>query len=350
MNQTYTDWQWIILLNNGAKYVSRDPRIRIIECPFASTSVGFLKRLACMNATGEIIAEVDHDDLITPNCLEKVVKAFEDPEVGFVYSQNAKLSKDFRPYMAEYGWSHSYFTWRGVRLFAMHNQPVYPGRLGHIYFAPDHIRAWRTSVYESIGGHDDTLPVCDDLDLMHRLYKITLFKEIPEVLYLYRIDGSNTYIQRGKLIREMNTKIYDKHIEDLARRYAQINNLNVITLTPEIDLSEIADASAGVVIAKDVLHYFDDTKKVMSEVHRVLAPGGMLISETPSTDGRGAFADPLARSFWNQNTFLYYMKENYARKIGNKSMFRECKLTTLCRDEKGKEQREAYVIAHLEKL
>ena len=39
---------------------------------------------------------MDHDDLLMSNCLTELEKAFQDPEVGFVYSSNAKLAKDIR--------------------------------------------------------------------------------------------------------------------------------------------------------------------------------------------------------------------------------------------------------------
>jgi SAM-dependent methyltransferase len=410
MKQTHGDWEWIVLLNQGVKWEpatgyrlpatgrppydppqggdethpTQDPRIRIVECPFVSNKVGFLKRLACMNATGEVIAEVDHDDLILPTCLEKVAKAFEDPEVGFVYSRNAKLTDRQIQYLPEYGWKADFFHYKGKRLYAPFNQPVYPGRLGHIYFAPDHIRAWRTEVYESIGGHDDSLGVCDDLDLMHRMYMVTKFAEIPEVLYLYRISGDNTYLKNGKTIKDLDLELYDRNAEGLARRWAEINNLAVIDLAqggppmipPEGGMGPIedketgcfvaallamTDSSVGLVVAKDCLQYFEDPRGLMEEIHRVLAPGGMLISETPSTDGRGAWQDPDVKSFWNENSFLYYTKEEWARKRrpapdsyrdGNRRpvMFRECRMKTVYRDEFGKEHRMPYVVAHLEKI
>lgn len=352
--QTFSNWEWIIILNQGAKYNAGDPRIKIIECPFVSNSVGFLKRLACMQATGEIIAEVDHDDLLVNICLAKVAESFADPEVGFVFSQNAKLSKDFRPYLPEYGWTYKKFNWKGQSLFAMNNLPVYPGRLGHIFYAPDHIRAWRRDVYEKIGGHDDTLKVCDDLDLMHRLYLETKFKEIPEVLYIYRINGSNTFLNNGDLINDLDQKLYDKNILALAGRFAEINSLQKIDMSHnETDFQPgvcYPDNSVGVIIANDVLQYLVDPRKFIAEAHRVLAPGGMLLSKTPSTDGRGAFQDPRAGSFWNENSFWYYTRENYARKINGRRLFSECKLTTEFPDELSKCQKIPYVIAHLEKL
>jgi glycosyltransferase involved in cell wall biosynthesis len=356
LGQTHRDWEWIILLNQGAKYSASDERIKIIECPFVNDSIGFLKRLACMQTTGDVIAEVDHDDLLVSDCLAKIAAAFdEDPEVGFVFSRNAKLADNFRPYMAEYGWTHSLFRWGKKNLIAMHNQPVTPGRLGHIWFAPDHIRTWRRDVYESIGGHDDSLKVCDDLDLMHRLYMVTKFKEIEEVLYLYRITGSNTYVSRGPQIRELDGRLYDKNIRGLAERFATLNGLDIVDMgslksEPGSGLEGMADQSVGLIIAHDTLQYIEDPIMFMREAYRVLAKGGMLMCEVPSSDGRGAWQDPLAVSVWNQNSFMYYTQASYAKKIGGDVLFRDYKLSTGFRNEEERAAQVPYVTAHLERL
>ena len=157
MDNTRQDWEWVILLNNGAKFVPRnhgDSRIKLFKSTTNSTSVGALKKEACSHATGEVIVEVDHDDLITPDCLEKVVKAFEDEQVGFVYSDDAKLSDKFVPYNPFWGWTWRHFDWKGKKLIAMNSLPLTPGRLGYIWYAPDHVRAWRKSIYDAIGVHN----------------------------------------------------------------------------------------------------------------------------------------------------------------------------------------------------
>jgi hypothetical protein len=53
----------------------------------------------------------------------------------------------------------------------------------------------------------------------------------------------------------------------------------------------------------------------MNEAFRVLAPGGWLLIEVPSTDGRGAFQDPTHVSFWNENSIWYYTNRNFSRFI-----------------------------------
>ena len=56
-SQTFKDWEWIIVENNGAKVEINDPRVRIITCPFKFNSIGFLKKYGFMKAKGEFIAE-----------------------------------------------------------------------------------------------------------------------------------------------------------------------------------------------------------------------------------------------------------------------------------------------------
>jgi len=368
----FLNWEWIVLLNNSADYESDDPRIRVIHSKINSTAVGALKKEACSHATGEIVIEVDHDDLITPDCLSKIASAFSDPEVGFVYSDNAKLVDDFIPYNPEFGWTWKYFDWKGRKLIAMNSQPLTPGRLGYIWFAPDHVRAWRKSVYDFVGGHDPVLEICDDLDLMHRLYMVTKFFYIPEVLYIYRITGENTWIERNKAIQEKTVEVYQQNIYHLAHRFCELNSLQKIDLCGgfskppgflSIDLDggdiiadlnrgiPLADNSCGIVRAYDALEHLSDKQAIMREIHRVLAPGGILLSMTPSTDGRGAWQDPTHVSFWNENSFWYWTRPAQMQYIRNRDVrFFESSLRTFFPGDWHRNNNICYVEAFLEKI
>lgn len=374
MTQTYSNWEWIVLLNNGAKYRASDKRIRIFKSKINSTSIGALKKEACSYVTGEITVEVDHDDLITTDCLEEVAMVFNSrKDIGFVYSDNAKLADNFIPYNSEFGWTSRKYNHKGRELTVMNSQPLTAGRLGYIWFAPDHVRAWRTSIYDEIGGHNEQLSVCDDQDLMHRMYLVTKFHHIPKVLYIYRIldDNSNSWIQRNAAIQTMTVEIYNQNIFALAARYAEINGLMKIDLCggfskpdgyTSIDLENgditadlnkgipLADNSVGIVRAHDALEHIANKQMIMKEIHRVLAPGGILLSSTPSTDGRGAFQDPTHVSFWNENSFWYWTRPNQAQYINNNHMFRECKLLTWFPSEWHRDNNISYVVAHLEKI
>ncbi|NCD07252.1 MAG: glycosyltransferase [Spirochaetia bacterium] len=369
--QTYENWEWVILLNNGANYQATDPRIKVHKLPFKSDKIGEIKNYAFNKGQGDILVEVDHDDLLTPDCLEELSKAYQDKEIGFVYSDNAKLGK-FIPYHECYGWTYKKYKFQNQELFSMNTQPLYPGRFGYIWYAPDHVRSWRTSVYKEVGGHNKDLSVCDDLDLMHRTYLITKFKHIQKTLYIYRIDGNNSWLKRNKLIQSETRRLYKQNIMSLAKRYCELNKLKMIDLCggfnkPQgfisIDLENgdiqadlnkgipLPDNSCGIVRAFDALEHLENKQNIMKEIHRVLAPGGLLISMTPSTDGRGAFQDPTHISFWNQNSFWYWIRPNLMKYIQNKNIkFRECRLETKFPTDWHKENNISYVFADLEAI
>lgn len=367
----FQDWEWVILLNNGAKYEAHDDRIKVIKSTTHTKSVGALKKEACSYCTGDILIEVDHDDMITPDALEEIAKAFEDPSIGFVYSDDAKLG-DFTPYNPFYGWTWRMFEWKGQQLYAMNSLPLYPGRLSYIWYAPDHVRAWRKSIYNRVGGHNPELEICDDQDLMLRTYLATNYKYINKVLYIYRIHGDNTWLERNQLIQTKTVQLYDHYIYLIAEKWAERNNLLKIDLCggfgkPEgfmsIDMCDadiiadlnkgipLADNSVGVLRAHDAIEHLKDPIKTMSEIHRVLAPGGLLLSATPSTDGRGAWQDPTHVSFWNENSFWYYTRPEQMKYIRNTNIrFRESRLYTTFPSEWHRQNNIPYVIAHLEKM
>jgi len=70
----------------------------------------------------------------------------------------------------------------------------------------------------------------------------------------------------------------------------------------------LPDNVACEVRAFDFLEHVRNDKRIhiMGEIWRILKPGGLFQSMTPSTDGRGAFQDPTHFSFWNQNSFWYF--------------------------------------------
>lgn len=372
IENTFQNWEWIVLTNNGARWESTDPRIKVFHSKTDSKAVGALKKEACSLATGDVIVEADHDDMLTPDCLEKIAREFENPEVGFVYSDNAKLADDFIPYNPVFGWTWKHFDYRGRRLVAMNSLPLTPGRLGYIWYAPDHVRAWRTSVYNAIGGHNETLDICDDLDLMHRLYLVTRFSYIPEVLYIYRITGENTWLERNAAIQQKTIELYENNIFALAHRFCQITGLHKIDLCgafskpdgyTSIDIEggdiiadldkgiPLADNSCGIVRAYDALEHMVNKQLTMQEIHRVLAPGGILLSMTPSTDGRGAWQDPTHVSFWNENSFWYYTRPDQMKYIRNtRHRFFESSLKTFFPTPWHQQNNISYVQAFLEKI
>jgi SAM-dependent methyltransferase len=125
-------------------------------------------------------------------------------------------------------------------------------------------------------------------------------------------------------IQEQTAINYRIHIEELALAWAKRNGLRCLelrtplwigddaderyerlTIDPEAPHIDAGDDSVAVVKAHDVLHRLPDRATFFNEVYRVLVHAGLIMSQTPSTDGRGAFQDPSAVAYWNANSFMY---------------------------------------------
>lgn len=348
-SQTYENWEWILYLNGKMtkdqlpKEIVKNKKIVVIKEESDNSNIGYLKNKAFFSGTGDILVEADHDDILTNNCLEKLNEAFQDEEIGFVYSDNAILhmKDEFVPFNEAYGWTHKKFKWKDKELFSMNSFEPSSHSIAYIWYAPDHVRAWRKSTYHEIGGHNQELSICDDHELCIRTYLHTKMKRIPEVLYIYRITGENTWLERNEAIQIKTQELFGQYAMKLAEKDASDRKLllvdiggglnplsNYLTIDKEgahvnWDLNKgipLPDNSVGVLNASHVLEHLKDPIFSMREIHRVLAHGGWAFIEVPSTDGRGAFQDPTHVSYWNENSFLYYTDAYLANFIRNKDI------------------------------
>lgn len=349
-NQTYDNWEWVLFLNNKCvienipDIIKNDWQVKIFRTEDVNSNVGAVKKLAFGLGSGDVLVEVDHDDLLTPDCLEELNKAYQDETVGFVYSDGAVLHMQdaFVPYSAEHGWSHRMFNWKGKELYAMNSFEPNSQSLGYIWYAPDHVRSWRRTVYEAVGGHNPELSICDDHELCIRTYLQAKMVRIPKVLYIYRISGDNTWLERSDAIQIKTVELQRQYARALAEKDAKDKGLLCVDigggLNPypgyyTVDLRETSDKvadlndgiplpdnSVGVLNASHILEHLHDKTKIMGEIHRVLAHGGWAFIEVPSTDGRGAFQDPTHVSYWNENSFLYYTDAYLANFVDNNTI------------------------------
>jgi len=92
-NQTYTNWEWILCLNGRFKThqipeeIKNHPQVKVNTNYVSNqTKVGYYKLHAFNMGEGDVIVEVDHDELISLNCLEELNIAYQNQETGFVYS------------------------------------------------------------------------------------------------------------------------------------------------------------------------------------------------------------------------------------------------------------------------
>jgi O-antigen biosynthesis protein len=378
--QTYRDWEWIVLLNQGTRWRPEqdDSRVRVV-IDDDLTGVGAAKRRACAETTGEILVELDHDDLLTPDCLAEVVRAFDaHPDAGFVYSDFAQIGpdggRDDSRFDQRNGWVYHEQTVAGGKVLVCAALAPTPHNVSYIWYAPNHVRAFRRELYEKVGGYDDTLTVADDHDLMCRLYQVAEFHHIPRCLYLQRIHPGNT--QRdprvNASIQDLTVQIYDRNVGLNALAWADRRGLLAVDMgsaasRPEgyrgldrtgasgveiaADATEgipLPDDSVGVIRAVDFLGHVRDKVALFNELYRILAPGGMLLSLTASTDGRGAFQDPAHVAFYNENSFWYFTDRDYAAFVPSiRCRFQTSRMVTYFPSDWHRTHQICYVAANL---
>ena len=226
-SQTFKDWEWILFLNGEmtnkqvASEISNDKRVKIyrdiyhfdIRTSAPKLKIGDIKKKAFSKGKGDILVEADHDDLLTPDCLKELNKAFTKG-VGFVYSDTAFIGLK-KPYNAKFGWQSYGYEHEGEKLIVMCAFEPTAEKVQSMWFSPNHVRAWRKSVYNKVGGHDKTLMVADDLDLIIRTFLKTKLKRIAKPLYIYRITGQNSFIKYGYDIKLNVKQIQNKYREEL---------------------------------------------------------------------------------------------------------------------------------------
>ena len=118
----------------------------------------------------------------------------------------------------------------GRPVLQCHALEASPHNVSFIWFAPNHVRAFRRSVYESAGGYDATRDVLDDQDLMCRMYQITEFHLIDECLYLQRMHDRNTQrdIELNTRIQQETVVLYDRYLEPNALAWADRRGLKAL--------------------------------------------------------------------------------------------------------------------------
>ncbi len=341
--QTLSDWEWIVLLNRGASNWSPpavDERVKVIR-EAKARGVGAAKRAACEAASGDVLVELDHDDLLVPTCLARVRAAFaEHPDVSLVYSNTAQVNRDLSRnedlFNLAMGWRYSDVEVGGKSYVQCHAMAPYPHNVAYIWYAPNHVRAYRKSSYDAVGGYDASLEVLDDHELMIRLFMEGEFRHIDKCLYLQRIHPRNTQSEprTNAFIQEQTVRYYQEHIAALATTWSHRNGLVGVSLCTETspDLDDVAvdttvmidgdnpqlpfdESSVGLIRAPELLQRVRNRARLFNECYRVLAHGGLILTNTPSTDGRGAFQDPSHVAFYNENSFWYLTQPRLRRSI-----------------------------------
>ena len=242
INQTYNNWEWILVndssdggttLKIAEDIAKNDPRVKVYDFREKSGGlIGEVKWRACCMTRGEILVELDHDDIVTPDCAELLIKASDKhPEIGFFYSDCVEAREDWSSMMYNEGFACGYGKYKKEtalnKEFDVCVMPnINPKTIRHIVGVPNHIRAWRRHAYFAAGGHCRNLTIADDYELIIRTFLTTNMMRIPKLLYVqfFYNDGNEMNTQdltRQDIQRRVKTiaRIYNEAIK---RRFEEL--------------------------------------------------------------------------------------------------------------------------------
>ena len=229
--QKYTDWEWVVWDDSTKPETwaqlygfASDERFRLVthRTHTHSGSIGEVKRRGFMVAEGDILVELDHDDELIPDALELIAKAFEDKSVGFVFSDWVEILPDGQSGKYPDGWAFGYgeHYWdEELGFWGSRVSEINATTLGHIVSAPNHVRAWRASVYRELGGHNPKLDIADDYELVVRTSLVTKFAHIPKVIYKQHIGGHTAQRQKNERIQELVASISAEYKDRLEAKF-----------------------------------------------------------------------------------------------------------------------------------
>ncbi|MBV6626467.1 MAG: glycosyltransferase [Rivularia sp. (in: Bacteria)] len=182
LNQTHNDFELIIWddastdnsLDIAYQYAERDKRIRVIASKQNMGCSPAIKA-AVEAATGDYIGWVDSDDMLVKSALEETSLILNNhPQVGLVYTDYELMDSE--------GNLHGL----GPRCQIPYSKE---GLL--VDLMTFHFRLIRRSVYDAVGGVDDSFDRGEDYDLCLKLSEVTEVYHIAKPLYYYRRHDSN---------------------------------------------------------------------------------------------------------------------------------------------------------------
>ncbi len=205
LSQTYGDFE-LVVVDDGSSDSTPDivrrfaPPARFIQRPHRGVAAARNAGIAASN--GEIIAQLDADDVWAPHMLSTLLPYFQQPDVDVV--------------------SGAVLYWDGVAPPPPFSTPaprpasrlsgtaVWRRLLSGPNVIPNSCTLFRRSAFVAVGGFDETLSVAEDFDLWLRLaHSGSVFVLHPEPLALLRR-------RPGSLSSHLSTKI-DCHLRIVSK-------------------------------------------------------------------------------------------------------------------------------------
>ncbi len=162
------------------EYAKRDQRVRVVAAKHRGRVQALKSAIA--QTTGRYIAWVDSDDLLAPAALKETAAVLDaQPEVGFVYTDYLDMEEGGR--VRGYG-ARCHIPYSKERLL--------------LDFMTFHFRLIRRTVFEQVGGLDESVPWAEDYDLCLKLSEVTQVRHIKKPLYYYRCHPQSISVTHSR--------------------------------------------------------------------------------------------------------------------------------------------------------
>jgi O-antigen biosynthesis protein len=229
--QTFTDWEWVVWDDSTNSDVwqqlygfASDERYRLSahRSLVHSGKIGEVKHNAFMVANGDLLVELDHDDELFPTALEEIVKA-ANTGAEFIFSDWCEILPEGTSGKYPEGWGLGFGQniWNDEHQVWQLSLPIMSANsMKHIVSVPNHVRVWEREFYHWIGGHDPSLEVCDDYDIILRTYLSgsNHWHHINKLLYKQHTSPKTAQRQRNARIQELVPILYERHFSDESKR------------------------------------------------------------------------------------------------------------------------------------
>ncbi|WP_324806687.1 glycosyltransferase [Sphingomonas sp. LY29] len=182
LNQVYQNWE-LCLVNDASpaahiapqleRFATSDPRIRVRHLS-KNGGISIATNEAVEMATGDVVLFLDHDDLLTVDCLAEIALHYaEHPDVDMVYSDDDKIDVKGRRYAPQFK-----PDWSPVLLLSW----MY---IGHVFTV-------KRSLFLDVGGFRADFDGSQDYDFALRAAeRVRGVGHVPKILYHWRaVEGS----------------------------------------------------------------------------------------------------------------------------------------------------------------
>ncbi|MGI5958087.1 MAG: glycosyltransferase family 2 protein [Massiliimalia sp.] len=183
VGQTYPHWELCladasddqhgIVREICEQYQAKDQRIRYEKLE-KNLGISENTNQCAQMASGDYIALLDHDDVLSIGALFELAEAIEQDGADFLYTDEALFSKKTK------------------KLSAVHCKPDFSPDTLRSYNYICHLCAFRRSLFQQVGGFRDECNGSQDYDLVLRLTeKAKVITHVPKVLYFWRVHAGS---------------------------------------------------------------------------------------------------------------------------------------------------------------